>query len=197
MQVPYFIPYYLNESMKAVGVTHETFSDACCGRVDNPEDVFKRVPLNDLVDYVVFNDVVMRNNMKLSYDQKVSASFAFNVEHSELANYVEARFNIENPTIRETAAVRLINDMSSNKRDLPVIENGEEKFFTLFDMTHNGKTLHVIVQQGFTDFIKFNDQKFLEELYEEMVDFAFSRLPDTAVFNSIMFKKFIAFKKPF
>lgn len=176
-----FIPYYLEAGLKANGLSVEEFL-AVSHREStvDVESIYGKLSMNDLTDMVTLNAVVLASNFGLG-DSGVQGSLTDFAALERLFNYVQ---RTADPYDKERV-IRIVNDLSS------VVPGNGGSDNTYFSMTHNKNQVHVVVYKGFTDFIKFNNREFVVDFHQETLDFMFKTLPDTAIFNSILFKNFI------
>ena len=80
--------------------------------------------------------------------------------------------------------IALINLLSGN----------DIEFFNTFNLIYSNNTIYVILKEGFTNFIKFNNQKDKETLILSLTNFMFKHFNSKDVFNTVYFKTFLNLK---
>jgi len=60
-----------------------------------------------------------------------------------------------------------------------------------FTMMYVNNTAIVVLNEGFSNFIKFNDEKFLKAFYSDLINFIFKYFNNHDVYHSDYFKKFL------
>lgn len=175
------VPYYIEDALKANDIDMDDFVDVLYNRDD--DKLLSKISKNDINDMLLLN-CFFSDNMYYS-DNHISPPCYMGMKTYDGQTFKE----------REKEYTRVLEDLSSGSLTYNQHHDGEFRNNSLFTMTHDNGVTKVIVYKGFTDFIKFNDEEFKYHFLKELVNFKFTILSDTSVFNSIFFYKFISLTK--
>ncbi len=68
------------------------------------------------------------------------------------------------------------------------------QFINTFNLIYSNNTIYVILKEGFSNFIKFNNQDDKEYFIKTLINFMFKHFNSNDVFSSVYFKTFLSLK---
>lgn len=161
-----YVPWYLKANLDANGMDIDELKS-------NLKRSETKLAVADIDDLKIINRLMAKNLFK-------TINFNSNLLTESLSR--DREYNIEE-TIKQE--IDLINLLAK--------ENSE--FFNTFNLIYSNNTIYVILKEGFTNFIKFNNQKDKDYLIEKLTNFMFKHFNSKDVFNDIYFKTFLSLKQ--
>ena len=128
-----------------------------------------KLAIGDIDDMKTANCLVVRN--------------IFNMVNNKQLPFFDLIGHIDNEQLIKRE-IDLINLLS--------VSNSE--FINTFNLIYSNNTIYVILKEGFTNFIKFNNQNDKEYFIRSLINFMFKHFNSIDVFNSAYFKTFLSLK---
>jgi len=164
-----FVPWYIKTAIDAIGVDLTTLTNDLT-KTDTPLDKMSK---DDLKDFVAIN-LFMQDY------------FFIGGEISESDSAFHTARNYTGREIIDAISKDVINVLSAD---------GKVEIKNTIIMTYENNTVYVILQEGFSNFIKFNDKTLEKELINEIINFAFKYFKSIDIYDSRYFKKFLTLNK--
>lgn len=162
-----YVPWYLKANMDAMGMDIDDI------KINLECDDNAKVAISDLNDLRILNVLINRN--------------IFSNINSLGGPLFEMLYNINrkmNEDVRIKKEIELVNLLS---KELYEVNN-------TFTLMYRNNTVYVILNEGFTNFIKFNNQADKYYLIESLTNFMFKHFNNADVYVSKYFKTFLSLK---
>lgn len=159
-----YVPWYLKSNLDAVGMDIDELKNSL-------ECRDTKLAISDVYDMYVANYMVIRN-LFTTINSRIPLLF-------DLKSYI---YMDREQYIKKE--IDLINLLS--------ISNNE--FINTFNLIYSNNTIYVILKEGFTNFIKFNNQNDKEYFIRSLTNFMFKHFSSKDVFSSVYFKTFLNLK---
>lgn len=138
----------------------------------------------------------LKNNLKCN-DTKLAIS---DIDDMSTANYMVVRnvFTMINSRISPLYdLIGYIDKEQYIKKEIDLINLlsiSNNEFINTFNLIYSNNTIYVILKEGFTNFIKFNNQNDKEYFIRSLTNFMFKHFSSKDVFSSVYFKTFLNLK---
>lgn len=138
----------------------------------------------------------LKNNLKCR-DTKLAIS---DIDDMNIANHMVVRniFSMINSRILPLNDLIVYIDREQYiKKEIDLINLlsiSNNEFINTFNLIYSNNTIYVILKEGFTNFIKFNNQNDKEYFIRSLTNFMFKHFSSKDVFSSVYFKTFLNLK---
>jgi hypothetical protein len=161
-----YVPWYLKANLDANGMDIDELKS-------NLKRCETKLAIADINDLQIVNRLIVRDLFK-------TINFNNNMLIESLSRGVG--YSIDFTINQELELINLLTKEDS-------------EFFNTFNLIYSNNTIYVILKEGFTNFIKFNNQKDRDYLIESLTNFMFKHFNSKDVYNDIYFKTFLSLKQ--
>ena len=171
-----YVPWYVKNSLDANNISLGDFVSALKKYNDGDETVLNKISSDDIEDVALINNFMQR--------------FLFTVVDE----------NFDNVTMELMNIARRANDVDSDKVNnilnvLNVLSSNNTVDKKVFTLTYENKSTYVILNEGFSNFIKFNNKDDLKSFINSLIVFMFKYFDANSIYDSKYFKKFLILNK--
>ncbi len=165
-----YLPWYFNSNIKALGIDKGSLSEGLS--IDDESN--KGLALSDIIDVNIVNDFIYR--------------YLF------IGGGLSGDNNFINNTWRVTNKLDE-KEINNIKMDMLNVLDGEvNDFKNTFTLMCENNTVFVVLNEGFTNFIKYNDMDKKLEFLSSITNFMFKHFNNSDVFKSNYYRSCLQLK---
>jgi hypothetical protein len=208
-----FIPDYVLTALERSGLSLEALAskyllDDNCTQLNSIKDSIKnKISTSDIADIILFNeiyykylfntnsiweDVIRLKNTK--GDDELQTGYSENPAYMYIYSMFESISNIWDIKNRNQYNNDLLNIYKNNNieyNNILMSDNNQK----LFRLEEYNNLVFVIIQDGFTNPVIYNDSDFVKQFSIRLMDYMFKRLGERPIFESRFFQMFIGLEK--